>query len=171
MTSNHHLGTLLGLLAAAVEMNTFKSQYQPQVIANAKALAKALKDAGLNVQGDADMGYTETHQVLVEVGYAKGPEVARRLEENNIVCNYQALPQDEGFSASSGLRLGMQEMTRFGVTESDCAGIAGLIADCVLRGSKVKDEVAKFRSNFTELNYCFKDAEIQELFETLKAQF
>ncbi|GAF91024.1 unnamed protein product, partial [marine sediment metagenome] len=34
--SNHHLGTLLGLLMAAYEMNHFKDEYQPKVIANAK---------------------------------------------------------------------------------------------------------------------------------------
>ena len=37
--SNHHLGTLLGLLMAAYEMNHFKDAYQPAVIANAKAFA------------------------------------------------------------------------------------------------------------------------------------
>ena len=31
--SNHHLGTLLGLLMAAFEMNHFKDEYQPRVIA------------------------------------------------------------------------------------------------------------------------------------------
>ena len=45
--SNHHLGTLLGLLMAAYEMNHFKDAYQPAVIANAKAFARALHDAGL----------------------------------------------------------------------------------------------------------------------------
>ena len=41
-TSNHHLGTLLGLLMAAYEMNAFKAEFQDQVRANARALAKAL---------------------------------------------------------------------------------------------------------------------------------
>ena len=38
-TSNHHLGTLLGLLMAAYEMNAFKEDYQRQVLTNAKAFA------------------------------------------------------------------------------------------------------------------------------------
>ena len=98
MVSNHHLGSLLGLLAAAIEMNAFKDSYQRQVIGNAKALAKALEDQGVTVCGDKSMGYTETHQVLVDVGYAKGTEMARLLEDNNIIVNYQALPTDEGFT-------------------------------------------------------------------------
>ncbi len=42
-----HLGTLLGLLMAAYEMNRFRDDYQPAVIRNAKAFASALRDAGL----------------------------------------------------------------------------------------------------------------------------
>ena len=49
--------------------------------------------------GDPAIGYTETHQVLVDVGYGTGPEVAERLEENNIIVNYQATPDEEGFTA------------------------------------------------------------------------
>ena len=40
--SNHHLGTLMGLLMAAFEMNHFKDAYQEAVIRNAKAFAVAL---------------------------------------------------------------------------------------------------------------------------------
>ena len=97
--SNHHLGTLVGLLMAAYEMNHFKDAYQRAVIANAKAFAVALKDAGLDVAGDPAVDYTETHQVVLRVGYGKGPEIAGRLEENNIICNYQAAPDEEGFTA------------------------------------------------------------------------
>ncbi|GAI02765.1 unnamed protein product, partial [marine sediment metagenome] len=70
--SNHHLGTLLGLLMAAYEMNCFKAQYQKRVLSNAKALAQALKESGLDVAGDPNVGYTETHQVILNVGYGKG---------------------------------------------------------------------------------------------------
>ena len=56
--SNHHLGTLLGLLMAAYEMNHFKDAYQPAVIGNAKAFAVALHEAGLDVAGDPAVQYT-----------------------------------------------------------------------------------------------------------------
>ena len=75
--SNHHLGTLVGLLMAAYEMNFFRDEYQRKVIANAKAFARALKDCGFDVAGDPGIGFTETHQVVLNVGYARGPEVAK----------------------------------------------------------------------------------------------
>ncbi len=52
--------------------------------------------------------------------------IARRLEENNILTNYQALPDDETFLVSSGIRMGVQEMTRFGMKEKDFDALAGL---------------------------------------------
>jgi len=155
--SNHHLGTLLGLLLAAYEMNTYADEYQKQIIANAKAFAAALRADGLPVEGDPDIGYTETHQVLLRVGYARGPEVAHRLEENNIIVNYQALPDDEGFSASSGLRLGVQEMTRFGMKEEDFQELAGYMANVILRNRTIKEEIIHFRSPFTQMRYCLPE--------------
>jgi len=152
--SNHHLGTLLGLLMAAIEMNAFKDSYQPQVIANAKAFAKALEDEGLEVQGDPKVGYTETHQVVVVVGYAQGCAVAQELEESNIIVNYQAIPSDESFTSSSGLRMGVAEMTRFGMKEEDFREFAAMFTEAV-RGRNVADEVARFRERFQTMNYCF----------------
>ena len=75
---------------AAYEINCFKDEYQRKVLANAKSFARTLKDSGMDVAGDPGVSYTQTHQVIVNVGYAKGPEAARRLEENNIIVNYQA---------------------------------------------------------------------------------
>ena len=154
MVSNHHLGSLLGLLLAAMEMNAFKADYQPQVIANAKAFARALKAHGLSVEGDPADDFTQTHQVIVSVGYANGCDIARRLETNHIIVNYQALPSDEGFTASSGLRLGVSEMTRFGMTEAHFETLAELLAAAV-QGSNVADDVARFREDFHSMQYCF----------------
>ena len=164
--SNHHLGTLLGLLMSVYEMNHFKDEYQGKVITNAKVLAKALKDLGADVAGDPAVSYTETHQVIVNVGYAKGPEVAKRLEENNIIVNYQATPEEEGFTASGALRLGSSEMTRFGMKEEDFKQAAQLIKDC-LDGKNVKEEVKLLRAKFLELKFCFKEPEIAEKLQKL----
>ncbi len=165
--SNHHLGTLLGLLMAAYEMNRFKDRYQPKVIANAKAFARALHDAGLEVGGDPAVDFTETHQVVVHVGYGRGPEMARRLEANNIICNYQACPGDEGFTAARGLRFGVAEMTRFGMEEEDFRELAALIKEVIVDGADVAEKVRAMRGRFTELRYCFRPEEYAELMEGL----
>ena len=167
--SNHHLGTLLGLLFSAYEMLAFKDSYQPAVLANARAFARALADLGMHVAGDPSLGYTQTHQVVVEVGYAKGIDAARRLEDNNIVCNYQATPTDEGFTTAGALRMGVSEMTRFGMEAEDFRQVAQFIKDVVVDGTDVRDEVARFRARFIDLHYCFTGAESTEQLRSLSA--
>jgi aminomethyltransferase len=165
--SNHHLGTLLGLLMATYEMNAFKDEYQKKVLDNAKAFARALNDCGLDVSGDSLVSFTETHQVLVEVGYSRGPEVARHLEENNILVNYQASPEEEGFTASGSLRMGVPEMTRFGMEPDDFGELAELIRDVIVHQSTVKPRVVELRKGFLEMKYCFAADEFEERLQTL----
>ncbi|QQG38860.1 MAG: hypothetical protein HYS32_00095 [Candidatus Woesearchaeota archaeon] len=153
-TSNHHLGTLLGLLAASYEMREFGVEYATQVRANAVAFARALKEAGFKVEGEKH-GFTTTHQVVLDVRLnGGGIEVARRLEESNIITNYQALPFDKSFENPSGVRLGVQEMTRFGMKERDFEELARYLKEAGIEGSNIRAEVERFRRGFTEMKYC-----------------
>jgi aminomethyltransferase len=159
--SNHHLGTLLGLLGATYEMLAFRDEYPRKVIANARAFARALVAAGLACEGDARTDYTETHQVLLRCGRAKGQWAASLLEANNVITNPQAFYDDPSFTAASGIRMGTQEMTRYGMEERDFAELAALIAEIVRAGADRphghwKQEIANFRRRFLDMRYCFK---------------
>ncbi|OGP93499.1 MAG: glycine cleavage system protein T [Deltaproteobacteria bacterium RBG_16_48_10] len=165
--SNHHLGTLVGLLMATYEMNAYRLDFQKAVISNAKAFARALKDQGLMVEGDPRIGFTETHQVILRVGYGKGSEVAHRLEENNIVLNYQGAPDDEAFTAASCLRMGVQEMTRFGMKEGDFPRLAEYMKEIIVHNKPMAKEVSQFRGKFTEMKYCLPEKEAASLVERL----
>ena len=164
---SHHLGTQLGMLMAAYEMNQFRDAYQSAIIRNAKSFARSLKSYGLDVVGDPAIDYTETHQVIVSVGYGEGAEIAERLEQNNVIVNYQATPDEEGFTASGALRMGVSEMTRFGFEEKDFDQLASLMADCILRGREIKADVEQLRARHTEMRYCFDDAAINDALEQL----
>jgi aminomethyltransferase len=160
--SNHHLGTLLGLLMAAYEMNHFKDEYQRKVVVNAKAFARHLKDCGLDVAGDPEISYTETHQVLIRVGYSRGMEIARRLEENNIIVNYQATPDEEGFTAAGALRMGVSEMSRYGMEEQDFAELAQLMHAVIVNRANVKNRITSLRQRFLDMQYCFSEAQFDK---------
>jgi aminomethyltransferase len=159
--SNHHLGTQLGLLGATYEMLQFKNDYPRQVIANAKAFARALHDQDLVVEGDRDSDFTQTHQVLLRVARAKGEWAADLLEQNNIITNPQAFYDDSSFAVSSGVRMGTPEMTRYGMQEADFVELAGLLAR-ILRGDastakgQSRQAVAALRSRFTSMRYCIE---------------
>ncbi len=157
--SNHHLGTLLGLLGATYEMLRFKDEYPKQVIENAKAFARALNDKGLEIEGDPACDFTETHQVLLRTARAKGETIADRLEANNVITNPQAFHDDPSFAAASGVRMGAQEMTRHGMQPDDFRALADLLAEILEHGDHKpegawQDAVKAFRNRFTEMRYC-----------------
>jgi glycine/serine hydroxymethyltransferase len=93
--------------------------------------------------------------------------MAHRLEENNVIVNYQGAPDDEGFTAASCLRMGVQEMTRFGMKEADFGELADYIRQVILKGRPVAGEVSQFRKRFTEMKYCLPVEEASALIERL----
>jgi glycine hydroxymethyltransferase len=78
--------------------------------------------------------------------------VAQRLEASNIIVNYNLLPRDTDARNPSGLRVGVPEMTRYGMKEPQMQRLAELMAACI-KGTKVKDDVTKLRREFPELQY------------------
>jgi glycine/serine hydroxymethyltransferase len=94
-------------------------------------------------------------------------EFAQRLENNNIVMNYQSLPDDETFVLCSGLRMGVQEMTRFGMKEEDFGELAQYIAAVVLDEKDVSRQVSSFRQRFTKMRYCLSEEQARPLVSEL----
>jgi len=105
----------------------------------------------------------------LRVGYAKGVEVADRLERNNIIVNYQVLPDDEASTASSGLRMGVQEMTRFGMKEADFRELAEYMAEVILNEKDVSQKVASFRERFLKMQYCLPEEQARPIVDELTA--
>jgi hypothetical protein len=70
------------------------------------------------------------------------------------MVNYQALPDAETFYHPSGIRMGVQEMTRFGMKEQDFDTLARFMADIILKKKNVAKEVAEFRGRYTTMKYC-----------------
>ena len=114
----------------------------------------------MRLEGDPGCGFTETHQVLLRTARARGEHIAGLLEANNIITNPQAFYDDPSFAAASGVRMGSQEMTRYGMKQQDFEELAGLIAEIIGHGGDRPkgswlDAVKAFRSRFTEMTYCF----------------
>ena len=156
-SSNHHLDTLTSLAVATAEMLDFSQDYADQVIRNAKRFAKALDDEGFDVQA-REFDYTESHQVAVDMArFGGGDEVSRILQDNGIVINMNLLPHErlENVANPAGVRLGVQEMTRFGMREDDMVQIAKLFKKCLIDGEYIPEEVHEMRNAFQHVHYSF----------------
>jgi glycine hydroxymethyltransferase len=151
-SSNHHLHTLPALLVAIREMKVFGRDYAAQIVRNAQALGRSLDELGTPVEARA-FGYTQSHMIAVNVSqWGGGVEVAKRLEANDIIVNYNMLPGDTDPRNPSGLRIGVLEMTRFGMDERAMGELAQLMHDAIL-GKNVKSQVNALRARFTEMKY------------------
>jgi glycine hydroxymethyltransferase len=151
-SSNHHLHTLPALLVAIREMRQHATAYAVQVVRNAQALGRALDDEGIRVEA-RDFGYTASHQIAVNVAaYGGGVAIAQRLEANDMIVNYNLLPRDTEPRNPSGLRIGVQEMTRYGMHEDAMQRLAGLLADAI-KGKTVTDAVQALRASYSTLQY------------------
>ena len=160
--SNHHLHHMAGKVVTAAEMLEFGKAYAEQIVKNAKALAEAMAEEGFKVIGEGK-GYTKSHQVIVDVSElheAGGGWAAPLLEEAGIILNKNLLPWDplEKVNTPSGLRIGVQEMTRVGMMEDDIKEIARFMRRVLLDKEdpkKVEKDVFEFRKQFQKVYYSF----------------
>jgi glycine hydroxymethyltransferase len=160
-SSNHHLGTLAQMALSTVEFMEFGDQYAAQVIKNAKHLAVALEREGFCVAAK-DFGYTESHQVAVNVNeYGGGSLISTLLEQNDIILNMNMLPHEplKNHNNPEGLRIGVAEMTRYGMNEPEMEKIAELMKEVVIEKKSVKEEVNKLRANYQNVKYSFDNTE------------
>jgi glycine hydroxymethyltransferase len=151
-SSNHHLNTLPALLVATREMKQYGREYAAQIVRNAQALGRSLDVLGTPVEA-RDFGYTRSHMIAVNVAqWGGGVEVAKRLEASDIIVNYNMVPGDADPRNPSGLRIGVPEMTRFGMDERAMGELAQLMHDAI-RGENVKSQVHALRERYLEMKY------------------
>ena len=103
-------------------------EYQKQVLANARALAESLVEAGFRVVS----GGTDTHLLLLDV-FSKGlrgKEAEKALDHARITVNKNAIPFDTNPPLNpSGIRLGSPAVTTRGFREAEMREVGGLIAE------------------------------------------
>jgi glycine hydroxymethyltransferase len=162
IVDNHHPQRIPGLIIALAEYKEFGEAYAKQIIKNAKALGAALSENGFDVLFK-DLGFTTSHTILIDVSrFGQGRAVAKKLEDAQIVLNAMQVPRDitEKSPTPSGLRIGVQEMTRFGMKEEEMKVIAGFLREILVEKKdpgKVASEVSSFRSKYQTVKYCFDD--------------
>lgn len=162
LMSNHHLHHVAGYAIAAAEMKKFGRAYAGQVLKNSKALAHALYERGFNVLAE-HKGFTESHQVVMDVtNIGRAGEIAETFESANIIVNKNLLPWDslERTKDPSGVRIGVQEVTRCGMKEGEMDEIAEFMKKIAIDKAdteKIKKEVIELKKNFTDIGFSFKE--------------
>ena len=162
--SSYHLHHVAGKVMALAEFKEYGEAYAKDTVNNAQAFASALASEGFDVLAEG-RGYTASHQVLTrhgELDSGAGAKAAQRLEEAGIITNMNMLPGDTKALAPSGLRLGVQELTRVGFSEQDMEEVARFYARVLLRNedpATVKRDVHALKADHQTIRYCFNEDE------------
>ena len=165
MVSNHHLHAVAGVTIACAEMLEFGEEYAIQIVRNARALAQALYERGFNVLAE-HKGFTQSHVILIDITkHGDGGTIEETLEKANVIINRNLLPWDikEGrhFMHPGGIRMGVSEVTRLGMKESEMSEIAEFVKRVIIDKEsveKVKEDVAAFRTDYQKVHYCFENS-------------
>ena len=146
-------GPLMHVIAAKAVC--FKEALQPEfkeyarkVVENAQALCEGLKKRGV----DLVSGGTDNHLMLVDLRKlgVTGKEMENLLDEVNITCNKNAIPNDpQSPFVTSGVRLGTPAVTSRGMTPEDMDVIAEAIS-LMLKSRENKDKAKALVKTLTE---------------------
>ena len=162
--SSYHLHHVAGKVMALAEFKEYGAAYAKDIVANAQAFAAALAGEGFDVLAES-RGYTASHQVLTrhgELDSGAGAKAAQKLEQAGIITNMNMLPGDTKALAPSGLRLGVQELTRVGFTTDEMQDVAKFYARVLLHDedpARVKTDVNQLKSEHQIIRYCFNENE------------
>lgn len=122
--------------------------YTENVVKNAQALSQGLLKRGVKLVS----GGTDNHLMLVDLvdKGVTGKEMENLLDEVNITCNKNAIPNDpQSPFVTSGVRLGTAAVTSRGMNESDMDQIAEAIA-LVLDGRENAERAREIVKSLTD---------------------
>jgi glycine hydroxymethyltransferase len=157
LTANFDLGKTAALAVATLDLIEHGAAYAGQCIANAKALGAALEGEGFPVHKVEGRGHTESHHLALHAArFGGGQRASQRLAEANILLCGIGLPLPPVDSDLNGIRIGTQEVTRWGMIEADMPAVAKLMARVWLAGEaaeKARGDVIEFRRRFQTMRF------------------
>ena len=123
-------------------------EYGRRVVENAKALCEGLQKRGVDIVS----GGTDNHLMLVDLRNlgVTGKEMENLLDEVNITCNKNAIPNDpQSPFVTSGVRLGTPAVTSRGMKPEDMDSIAEAIS-LMLKSRDNKEQAKALVKSLTD---------------------
>lgn len=144
IVDNIHWNRVAALTFAMLELLKFGRAYASQIVSNSKKLAVCLDELGIEVKCK-EVGYTESHQVLLSYDEDESIKIADSLEELDIITDI-------------GIRLGTSEVTRRGMKENEMQKIAEILSDAIRKKASkdnLRKRVHRLVKEFDGIEYSF----------------
>lgn len=146
LTANFDAAKSASLAITLLDWKAHGQTYAAEMVSSAAALAESLASLDVPVHG----GGTESHAFAVDAAaWGGGHAAALGLRQANLLTCAIGLPHDLG----AGLRIGTNEVVRWGMTSADMAELADLIARGLADPAATAADVTAMRSRFTHLHF------------------
>jgi glycine hydroxymethyltransferase len=162
LESNYMNNRILALGITLAEMMAFGSSYARACIENAQQLAVEFSARGITPIGSRGL-FTMSNMIVLDTrGYGPATELAKRLESAGIIVSAVGLPGVDG--QASGLRIGVQDVTRHGLRVEHIPIVAGLVSRVVSGESpeRIRSETRELAETLAHVGYCFDRLDVPE---------
>ena len=133
--SHHHMADVSCLGLVLEKGAEYFTEYADNIVHNSSYLAQQLYQRGVKVQL-AHLGFTASHQIWIDCGEKEELDlVIEQLNSLNLVVNGGRIPSMHG---KWGIRIGVQEITKQGITEKGLQGIAEIISSVIWKQENQK---------------------------------
>ena len=158
LTANFDLSRTAAMILATLDLLEHGERYARACIENAQTLADALASQGVQVHRvHGRNGFTASQHVAIQaLGYGGGDTASGTLERANLLVSGIGLPIATLAHDYNGIRMGTQEITRWGMQPEHMHDVARFIARVLAEGEApeaVKPDVIAFRQPFQSLHY------------------
>lgn len=155
MTANFDAAKTAALAVTLLDWRAHGRAYAAEMIDTARAFAATLAAQGIPVYA-ADRGFTGSHQFAVEAAaFGGGQTASKQLRRAGFLACGIGLPITDVPGDLNGLRIGTPELVRWGITASNVAEIAILVARALRSNDpgQIAPETARLRARFRDLHF------------------
>ena len=146
LTANFDAAKSASLAITLLDWQAHGPAYGEEMVACASVLATELIALGVPVYTNG----TRSHALAVDAtAWGGGHAAALQLRRANLLTCAIGLPHD----LDAGLRIGTNEVVRWGMTTTNMAELASLIARGLQDPEATAGDVAAMRSRFTDLHF------------------
>lgn len=155
LTANFDVGKTAALAITLLDWRDHGSAYADTMVDCAQGLAAALEARGVSVF-QTTSGPTQSHAFAVDVrSHGGGQHVARHLRKANLLTSAIGLPGD----LDAALRVGLNELVRWGAKPDDMDPLAELVANALAADDpeSLANEASSYRGKFDRLHFLRTD--------------
>lgn len=156
LTANFDAAKSAALAMTLLDWKVHGESYAQAMVDTATVLANSLNEGGIEIF-TTNSGFTTSHQFAAKAhNFGGGQKAAKRLRKANILAMGIGLPVDDIEGDVNGLRMGTNELVRWGMSSDDMPQLARFITQALKDDESARllaPDISAFRQEFSDIHY------------------